>query len=250
MRVKPEEPAAELARCSLFAGLARCELEAVARLATERVYEANHVVLVQGRPAEHVYVLLSGVVRVLISDHQGGEVTVKIFTGPAVFGEMEALTGTTWIESVEVMRRARLLVFPVAAFEQVLDQWPLVCKRLLRDVCLRFRTSAKNQAHIAFDSVERRLAALVFSYVRVFGVPVAGGVQIMTRLLTQDMLARGVGATRKSIQRTFLEWHRSGLLSKQGQHYLVHDLDKLSELAGEDPPKIDHSIMKVPEDAR
>ncbi|MBI5507787.1 MAG: Crp/Fnr family transcriptional regulator [Deltaproteobacteria bacterium] len=240
MRLKNPPP--ELGICPLFADLSREEQADVERLATRQDFAPGDVLLSQGAPAQHLFVLLAGAVRVFLLGGDGQEVTVKLFVAPAVFGEMELLTRTVHIENVQAMRGGHLAKFDVAATDRLLDRYPTVCKRLLVDTCARFRTTAKNQGFVAFETVEQRLAALLLSYVRVCGAPVAGGVQIVWDGLTQDLLARGVAATRKSAQRAFKRWGQMGILSRRGRYYVVSDVARFAEIAGEDPPHFDHQI--------
>ena len=225
----------------LFDGCAPQRVEALAALGERLSYGPGDTILRQGEPAWHVFVLLTGVVRVLISSEEGHQITAKLFKAPAVFGEMEALTATPFIESVEVMRRATVLRFSVDAFEEVMAQDGRVTRNLLVDVCHRFRVSAQNQAFAAFENVERRLANLLLSYARTLGTKVAEGIQLVGEGLTQEAMAQGIGVNEKSVRRTLRDWEGRGLILRRGRSYVLARVDALAELAGAEPPRLDYS---------
>ena len=74
------------------------------------------------------------------------------------------------------------------------------------------------QRFVAFEDVERRLAALVLSYLRVFGVPVAGGVQLVVEGLSLAELGHGIAANEKSVRRTFRSWSERRWLARRGRY--------------------------------
>jgi CRP-like cAMP-binding protein len=231
-----------LAAFPLFRGLDAEALREVAATGTLSTFRAGAIVLEHGHVADRLFALLDGLVRVVITDSRGLAVLAKVFAGPAVFGEMEALTGTTFIESVIVERKSTIAELDVAAFRPMLTKHPIICERLLVDVCLRFRTSALNQAFAAFEGVERRLAALLGTYARALGVRVAGGVQIVSPAIAQEALADGIGVTRKSVQRVFAQWTERGIVERRGRALVILDLGALAAAAGENAPRFDHSL--------
>jgi CRP-like cAMP-binding protein len=155
---------------------------------------------------------------------------------------METLTGTTFIETVEAVRTAHVAAIDRHAMDRLLSRHADLSKRLLIDVCRRFRTSALNQGYVAFQKVEKRLANLLYSYCVTVGTRVKGGVQIVADKLSHASLARGIAATERSVQRVFRQWKRLNLVSRQERYYVVHDIEQLAALAGEGAPRYDHAM--------
>ena len=73
------------------------------------------------------------------------------------------------------------------------------------------------------------LANLVSTYVDFYGLPVQEGVKIRIPL-TQDDLANSLGVARRSITRALKRWMGEGIMVKQGRHFVVQDLTKLSQV--------------------
>ena len=223
-----------------FNGCTAAAVDAITALGEIVDYPPGSEVLRFGEPAEHLFVLCSGVARVLIPGPDGMRFVAKIFVAPAVFGEMETLSRTTFIESVEAARACRILRLSTEALRRVFDAHPQVTKNLLVDVCRRFRATAVHSGFSATRSVEARLANLLLAYLRAFGTQVAGGVQIVFDDLTLLELASGIGANEKSVRRAIKTWAEAGWVLRRGKHIIVGNRDALQELAGTDAPQLDY----------
>lgn len=189
------------------------------------------------------YVLLSGVARVFYTAPDGRRMMAKLFTAPAVFGEMELLVGRTRLETVDILVRAELLVTSADVLKKTLATSPTFAHQLLVDVCARLCVAAQNERSLAFDSARAKVAGLLLSYARVFGAKVAGGVQIV-REITQEELADGLGLSHKSVQRTLDDWREQGVLEKSGRYYVIADLATIEAQASEHAPALDYSAKR------
>jgi CRP-like cAMP-binding protein len=202
------------------------------------VFAPGEMLSREGEPSRWYWVLCTGSVRVFYASPEGFEVTVKIFAAPAAWAEMELLTAHPHIEDCVAVDRSVVVRVPKAAFEKLLDDSPQLMRNVLNDTCARFLIAAQNERALAFLPVPRRLANLLLTYVRVYGVPVDGGLGIRVKL-SQAELANGLGVARRSIARTLTSWVRDGLLKKAGTSYVVRDLKALGKLATQDIVGVD-----------
>jgi CRP-like cAMP-binding protein len=237
------EPSVERSRTALaghpiLQGLDAAALDAIAARALWKSYDAGTVLTRDGEPAWAYWLLLGGSVRVFYRSPEGLEVTVKLFAAPAAWAEMQVLHSYIHTEDCVAVDRATVACLRKADFEALLDLHPRFMKNVLLDAGARFLIATQHERALAFLSVPARLAHLLLSYVRLYGVPVEGGVMIRARL-SQDELANGLGVARKSIVRTFQEWAKDGVLEKRGVHYVVTDVEKLAARAPTDLVGID-----------
>jgi CRP/FNR family transcriptional regulator, cyclic AMP receptor protein len=219
--------------CPLFAGLPADEILALEGSARRVKRPSGSLLLEAGDPAEHVWVLVRGAVRLLIGGPDGEQLTLQLVSAPAVVGDLEALTSGTRLVAVEVVRPSELIGIDRSVFESLLDRHPRICRRLLTDAYARLRAASLHQGQLAFESVDARLAALLLSYSEVFGTKTAEGMQLVVEGLTQTGLARDVGANTKSVQRAFVKWTKSGLIKKNGRYLVLPSPAELEKVAGE-----------------
>lgn len=192
----------------------------------------------EGEPADY-WLLLRGAVRVFYRSPTGAEVTVKLFSAPAAWAEMEVLTHKPHMEDCVAVDRVLALRVRAARFVALLDEAPRFTRNVLEDTAARFYIAAQSEKKLAFAPVEERIAHLLLAYVRLFGVPMPGGVGIRVKLAHSD-IAAGVGASEKSVTRALSAWQRAGILSKRSKSYVVHDTTKLEELLLHPVPGIDY----------
>lgn len=188
------------------------------------------VLLHAGDPADTVYVLLSGTVRIFHDDGEDQQVTVKHLSAPVTFGEMEVLCGEVeMLESVEAITNVSLLRVSAKNFCRVLDRDPRATAFMLRDICKRFCVAARNERTLFYE-MPVRLASLLLSYAELFGRPDPQGI-VIRHVLTQDILARGLGVVVRSVRRTLTQWKQASLIEIRKGRIIVKDKDELDIIA-------------------
>lgn len=228
---------AALAHHPLLAGCAPAFVDTVLTHARVQVFAPGDILSREGDAADYWF-LCVGSTRVFYRSPLGSEVTVKLFSAPAAWAEMEVLTHRPHMEDCAAVDRVVAVRVPARRFVELLDAEPRFCRNVLEDCAARFYIAAQSEKKLAFASVEERIAHLVLSYVRLFGVPVDGGLHIRVKLSHGD-IANGIGAAQKSVTRTLTQWQRAGWISKRGTSYVVHALDKIEQAVLHPAPGID-----------
>lgn len=221
----------------LLAGCARAFANTVLERGRVVSFAPGEVLSREGEPAEYWF-LCAGSTRVFYRSPLGIEVTVKLFSAPAAWGEMEVLTHQPHMEDCVAVDRVVAVRVAPSRFVPLLDAEPRFARNVLEDCAARFYIAAQSEKKLAFASVEERIAHLLLSYVRLFGVPVEGGTHIRVKLSHTD-IANGIGAAQKSVTRTLTQWQRSGWISKRGTSYVVHQLAQIQEAVLHPVPGID-----------
>ena len=121
----------------LLADLTPEELVRVDSIAETRRYEPGDVILRQGVPADAIFVLLEGSVRVTAILSEGDEaaareeeVLTQLKPGE-VFGELSFITGAAPTLSVVAEESATLAAFPQAALHALINTDASICRKLL-----------------------------------------------------------------------------------------------------------------------
>ncbi len=85
-------------------------------------YGANKVILKQGEPGTHLYIILEGRVAVISSDGQ----TLSEMGAGEIFGEMSLLSGEPVTTSIHSRARTRLASLSSKDFKHVLNKYPVL----------------------------------------------------------------------------------------------------------------------------
>lgn len=215
-----------LASNPIFAGLStERRREIVARGRRQR-YGPRERVLSEGDAADRVFCLLSGSVRVFHAAPAGGEVLLKIFKAPAVFGEMEVISGLPFLENVAALEPTELLIVDREPFLALLRAEISVANGLLHDLSARFCIATHNEKLLAFEDVRTRLASFLSSYVAFDGKRVRKG-QTFRLAVSQADMAASVGVTRRAVAKELARWQKEGVVVYRDNAYVITDLTRL-----------------------
>jgi diguanylate cyclase (GGDEF)-like protein len=141
-----------LASVPLFRKCSPEQLNTLVRHASEQVYPSGHVVTRQGEPPEHLWVLLSGRVRVVEATADGqAEMLLGEIGKAEIFGELGILRDQPRSATVIAVDRTHCLVLRQRDFLAVLEESPELSNALLRVVAGRLYDADRKLARYAPD---------------------------------------------------------------------------------------------------
>ena len=141
----------------LFSVLGKEELDAISRLAVTRNYPKNSIIINEGDHTDSLYVILSGKVKIFLTDDQQKEVIVAIQREGDYFGELALLDEAPRSASVMTMEPCSLLIVSRSAFERHLAGDPKLAISLMRGLAARLRATTENVKSLALLDVYGRI---------------------------------------------------------------------------------------------
>ncbi|MCC7386956.1 MAG: Crp/Fnr family transcriptional regulator [Deltaproteobacteria bacterium] len=189
-------------------------------------YRAGRSVLREGDTADRVFALLDGAVRVFHRAGDGSELLVKLFRAPALFGEMEVLVGSCFLEHVATLEASEILQIPAVVFRRLVDGQPSFTRALALDLSARLCIATHNERALGFHDLETRLSNLLLDYAALASRTTEQGTRIEVAL-TQDGMARDLAVSRRSLIRALERLRGLGLIEKVRGRYLIVDLEGL-----------------------
>jgi len=185
----------------------------------------GEVIVRQGDAVSSLFLVTAGAVRLSSVTASGREIVVGLLCRGDLFGE-SALLGDPSLVRAEAVGPTTLLALPIASLRSTLERTPATAEELLRLIAARLhRTSAALEDAMAADLPSRvvgRLRELADDH----GVPGPNGVRLRVPL-TQDELARMVGASRESVNRTVGALAARGVVRSSGGRIVITDPDAL-----------------------
>jgi len=126
----------ELRRIPLFDGLSDADLQQVAELNSEKFVSAGEVNGREGEPAEYLYVILEGELRIT-KQVDSGEMVINTYTPGAFFAEVPLLAGTPFLATGRALTDCRLFLIPDDVFRRVLTEHPSFSNKILKAMAER-----------------------------------------------------------------------------------------------------------------
>ena len=110
-----------LSRVAMFQSLGESDLEAMASVARQITAERGELIVSQGSDGESLYIVVSGQIRVYLSDETGKEMILGLEGPGAIFGEIAVLDGEPRSASVAAMEQTELLMIEGREFRRLLE---------------------------------------------------------------------------------------------------------------------------------
>ena len=130
-----------LKNVALFAALDEKALQAIAQHAVNRTYPKNSVVINEGDNSDSLYIILSGKVKVYLSDENGKEIIIGIQQPGDYFGELALIDEEPRAASIMTLEKSSFSVISKSSFHQYLLSHPDAALMLLRDLVQRLSWS-------------------------------------------------------------------------------------------------------------
>lgn len=181
-------------------------------------YPRNTVIVSEGDETDSFFILVSGRVKVYVSDEDGREVVLRTHGAGEYFGEM-ALDGQPRSASVMTTEPSRLMVIPKAKFRDFVRTHPDFTIHLIEKLIGRVRALTENVKSLALMDVYGRVARLMLDLAR----PEDGKLVIQEKLTQQDIASR-VGASREMISKIFKDLSTGGYISIAHKRITINKL--------------------------
>lgn len=195
----------------LFRDLGRKETEEILRAAAWRQIEAGEYFFLQGDPAERVYLLVEGRVRLLQVTQDGQQIVFKVAAPWNLMAVVALVQGTSYPVSAQAVENSRALSWPrdyLNGFAQKSPALAFGVMELMAASVQEFQDKLREQAT---ERVERRLARTILRLANQTGKKIPEGVLIDMPLSRQD-LAEMTGATLYTISRILSQWENQELV--------------------------------------
>ncbi len=198
----------------IFAGLGRSELAEILAQARHQRFANPSVVIHEGDPAEHAYLLTSGQGVHFVQTDDGRKIIVYWLTAGQVFGGA-ALLASPWryLASTEMHTAGCALVWPRRVIREFVVRHPVVLDNALSiAVTEHFAWQLSARISLASEEAAVRAASLLVSLACGIGKSVAGGIEV---LVSNEEIAQATAVTPYTVSRLTAEWQRAGIITKK-----------------------------------
>ena len=180
--------------------------------------------------SETLFVLQSGRVRIYRALPEGRELTLAVFEGGTVFGEM-ALTGQRLRASyAQAMEESEISAMCRTDVERLVLDKPRVGLQLVHLLSERLASYEARMEGLGLKEVPARLAGLIVELIETQGVRTGDGYKLPTRY-THQQLGTMIGANREAVTRAFARLRDAGAVEVRRRYVHVKDLELLERAA-------------------
>ena len=191
---------------------------------TAESVERGKTIFFPGDPAERMYLLRRGDVRLSRVYESGEEITVALLRENSIFGVLSLLTGQKsdrFYHSV-AFTRVEMVSAPAASVRRAIEQDARVGLLLLQGLSSRILQTETMIETLTHRDMSSRLVSFLLVLCRDFGVPGSQGITIDLKL-SHQAIAEAIGSTRVTITRLLGDLRSAGLLEIDRKRITVFD---------------------------
>jgi CRP/FNR family transcriptional regulator, cyclic AMP receptor protein len=183
-----------------------------------KAYPKSSTVIAAGDPTDALYIVISGRLKVLMSDNEGREVILAILNQGEFFGEMGLIDQAPRSATVVTIESCELLTITRTDFTKCLRKNFDLTMNITRGLVKRLREADKKIGSLALMDVYGRVARHLLETAETID-----GQKVVTRKMTKQDIARTVGASREMVSRVMKELQTSGRIEVRARQILLRD---------------------------
>ncbi|HPR08452.1 MAG: cyclic nucleotide-binding domain-containing protein [Zoogloeaceae bacterium] len=218
-----KEDSSVLSRHVLFQGLAKTELDGLESASRLLRIPKGKVVFNRGDAPHGVYLVISGQVKLAVSNARGAEKVMDIAGPLQVFGEADALVGSVHTVFAQALTASVLLLIPQAPLLTLLTRSLPFSQAVLAHLGQRYHTVAADLEAFALQTGMERVIHHLLAHARING----HGVLEAVLPAQKQVIASYLNLTPPTLSRTFQQLSEAGLIEMSGRYVRIPNKRRL-----------------------
>jgi CRP/FNR family cyclic AMP-dependent transcriptional regulator len=208
----------------LFSGLPEGQLALLTRVVGRKAYPRNTTIIAAGDPTDALYIVISGRLKVMMSDDEGREVILAILGSGEFFGEMGLIDDAPRSATVIAIEPCELLTISKLDFKKCLSENFDIAMAVMRGLVKRLREADKKIGSLALMDVYGRVARLLMEMAED-----VDGERVVTKKLPKQDIAKMIGASREMVSRVMKDLQTSGYIEVKGGSIVLREAMLMNE---------------------
>ncbi len=214
----------------VFAGLSERDWEKVSDLFTERQYQKDDYIFLEGEAPEALYIVKTGKVKIVRHSTDGKDVVLRVCGPGQMMGTVATFDGGGYPGTAQVIEDCGVLVISRNDCLTLVNRYPVFALAVISDLGARLRSSAEQIRSLAVERVEQRIARILIKLADSAGTDTPEG-RVIEMPLTRQDVADMTGTTVETAIRVMSKFRRAGLIRTRRGKVVIIDLEAMAEVA-------------------
>jgi CRP/FNR family transcriptional regulator, cyclic AMP receptor protein len=216
-----------VASAAIFQGLDGTAMSALSHRLRPVDFLAGHLVFAEGQPGDHLYIIISGKVKIGCS-HKGLENLFSVMGPSDMFGELAILDPAPRTSTATTITNLHAVSMDREALRACVNDHPEIAQQMMRMLARRVRRTTDKIADQIFTDVHGRVAKQLLLLAQRFGTREGEGMRA-THNLTQKEMAQLVGASREAVNKALADFAERGWIDLRDHgSVLISDSERLT----------------------
>ncbi len=213
-----------------FHGLSSAELQAVKERVFEQAIERNDMVILEDEPAQAVYFVVAGAIKVFKTSIEGKEQVLCVVRPGESFNDVAVFDGGPNPASALAMTPARVYGISKSDVEKLVREHSAIATNVIVVLAKKVRHFVSLVEDLSFRHVTSRLAKLLLEYAGDRELAATGDGS--RPKLTQQEMAAMVGTAREVVGRSLKALEEEGAIRMDRHRIVVTNKKILEEMSG------------------
>jgi CRP/FNR family cyclic AMP-dependent transcriptional regulator len=202
----------------LFSALPENQLALLVKEVSRKSYPRGSAIIAAGDTTDSLYVVISGRLKVMISDDEGREVILAILGPNEFFGEMGLIDDHPRSASVVAIEPCEVLALLKRDFKKCLEENFEMAMTVMRNLVKRLREADQKIGSLALMDVYGRVARLLLEVAETID-----GQKVVTKKLAKQDIAKMIGASREMVSRVMKDLQAAGAIEVRAGSIFLKD---------------------------
>src|SRR5262245_52283164 len=197
------------------------------------LYKPRQMIFHQGTPANGLYILCHGTVKLFQADRFGREFIIDVATPGTVLGELGLDDSETYSASAEALTESQLSFLPREHLVRFIERHPKTAVRLVATLSKALAGVRRTAGELALKRADARLAELLLRFAddgRRDGTTGNGPIRIRLSYSRREV-ADMIGVSTETAIRLLGKLQRQRMITATGAEIVFTDVERLSRLA-------------------
>ncbi len=213
-----------------FAGLSERDWEKVVDLFSERQYQRDDYIFLEGEAPEALYIVKHGKVKVVRHSTDGKDVVLRVCGPGQLLGTVAVFDGGGYPGTAQVIEECAALVIARNDCLTLVNRYPVFALAVISDLGVRLRSSAEQIRSLAVERVEQRIARTLLKLAESAGTDTPEG-RVIEMPLTRQDVADMTGTTVETAIRVMSKLRRQELIKTRRGKVVLVDISALQEIS-------------------
>lgn len=202
----------------LFAMLPESQLALLTSVVSRRSFPRGSTIIAAGEMTDSLFVVISGRLKVLMSDDEGREVILAILGAGEYFGEMGLIDDSPRSASVITLEPCELIGLSKRDFLKCLSENFEMSTLVMRGLVKRLREADRKISSLALMDVYGRVARLLLEMAEI-----VNGEKVIARKVAKQDIAKMIGASREMVSRVMKDLQTGGYMEVRDGKIVLRD---------------------------
>lgn len=220
-----------LKNITLFGDLNDEDLNKILKLCKIKHYHTHNIILFEEDLGDMLFFIIKGKVQISRTNEAGKEIILSIIKENDYFGEMSILDGKTRSANAVALSDASVFIINKKDFYFILEEYPKVAIRLLKNLTSRLRKADQLIASLSLNNAENKICNTILSIAEDSGINKNGSV-IINKMPSQQIIANMSGTSRETVSRMLSKLKTKKLINTKNHKLVINSYeDFLNKLA-------------------